>query len=224
MNVLLLIVGLVFGITGVFLYIRHARKKYGLVCIISGVSLICFYFIAFILDVKVWIIFQIVLIGIILAIANHSTTIKDSKPISKKTSKGQNYILNWHILPSLTIPFVFFLFFPMELPAVKMGNGVIHMSGVFGGDFLVSNIQSVDTVNFYSKPTFKIFGMWGFGLKIGDFKLRDEKNNVKLNIKKNNPPYIKIKMNDNRLFLLNFEKPDETVEFYNQLKNELSTN
>ena len=96
------------------------------------------------------------------------------------------------------------------------------MGGVFGGDFKVSEIQSVDTVRFYPQTILMLGGGGGFNFRTGNFKLRDEVKTAKLNIWVNNPPYISIRMNDNRLFLLNFKKPDETVEFYNQIKNELN--
>ena len=106
-----------------------------------------------------------------------------------------------------------------KLPSVTLNNGVIEMSGKYGGSFEISAIQSVDTVSVYSRIIRRRSGNNAPILHYGNFDMQNEKQQVKLRILFNNPPYIKIRMNDNSLFLFNFKEPDETVEFYNKIKD-----
>ena len=111
--------------------------------------------------------------------------------------------------------------FAKPLATVKLDNGIINMSGRFGGSFKVSEIQSVDTVSVYPRIGLQLGGR-SMNICEGNFSLQQEKKTAKLCLYKNKPPYIKIRMNDNSLFILNFKEPDKTVEFYNQLKIQLN--
>ncbi|MDR1259514.1 MAG: hypothetical protein LBK65_09630 [Tannerellaceae bacterium] len=221
MNVLLLTAGLAFGIAGVFLCIRCPYTKYGMVCIVSGVSFLIFYLIYFILEARAEMMIQIMLIACLFVIANQSVTVKNNNRISKKQTDRRNYIPDWRFsFLFITLMLVFIL--PARFPSVKIENGVIRMDGAFGGVFKISDIQSVDTVSFYPKTRLMTFGSSMCGIRKGNFRLVNEQKPVKLNIRINHPPYISIRMNDSRLFLLNFKEPDETVKFYNQLRDELN--
>jgi hypothetical protein len=94
------------------------------------------------------------------------------------------------------------------------------MKGKYGSTFKISDIQSADTVSVIPRIIRRGKGGNPPHVHYGNFDLANEKN-AKLCIYLNNPPYIKIRMNDNSLFILNFKKPDETIEFYNQLKTKL---
>ena len=219
---MLLIAGLSFGIVSIF-FVKNAKRKYGLICIISGILLIFCYLIFFLFDVKAEIIVQIFVIVVVLATANRSITIRD-KPKSQNSADSQNYIFNWRLFSFWFVTIMFVFIAIARFPSVKIDNGNIRMSGAFGGVFKISDIQSVDTVRFYPRTNIRTFGSGGLGIKKGDYRVRDENKSVKFNIKLNNPPYISIRMNDNRLFIFNFKEPDKTVKFYNQLKNKLNTN
>jgi hypothetical protein len=159
----------------------------------------------------------IVVLGVILAVYSMFRTAEDR---NKYTVKWNKYAARWKFVVIFIVSPVFLVCLPVKLERVKMNNGVIRMSGLYGGNFMVSDIQSVDTAGFYPKAS-KIFGMQGFGLMIGDFKLKNEEEKAKFNIKMNCPPFISIRMKDNSLFILNFKTRDETVRFYNTLKDEL---
>ena len=120
---------------------------------------------------------------------------------------------------SFIILALMFLPFGGKLPSVTLDNNVIEMSGKYGGSFNVSDIQSVDTVSIYPKPLYRRGGANGQVIHYGNFEMQHEKKLAKLCIYLNNPPYIKIRMNDNSLFLLNFKEPEKTVKFYDELKN-----
>lgn len=107
----------------------------------------------------------------------------------------------------------------MYIPPVTLGNEVIKMGGRYGGGFKISTIQSADTVSVYPKPLHRRGGGNGQITHYGNFDVQSENKQAKLCIYLNNPPYIKIRMNDNSLFILNFKEPDKTVEFYNQIKS-----
>ena len=219
---MLLIAGLSLGIVSVF-FIKNARRKYGLICIISGVLLIFCYLIFFLFDVKAEIIIQIFVIVTVLATANSSITIRD-KSKSQNSVGSQNYIFNWRLFSFLLVTLMFVFITIARFPSVKIDNGNILMSGVFGGVFKISDIQSVDAVRFCPRTNVRTFGSGGLGIKKGDYRVKDENKSVKFNIKINNPPYISIRMNDDRLFIFNFKEPDKTVKFYSQLKNKLNAN
>ena len=219
-NVLLLIVGLSLSIAGV-LFIKKAKKRAGWFYLISGVPLMLIFLIYLLLRTKMAIPVQIILIVCILIF----TTIKDSPPVSKKMTDKQDNIFKWSQFSVLYLVFLsIFLPLPKRLPPVTMDNGIIRMGGVFGGNFNIHEIQSVDTVQFFPKVILRAFGKGSAGIGVGDFKLQGEEKLAKLNIRTNKPPYISIRMNDNRLFLFNLKRPDETVEFYKQIKNELNSN
>ena len=105
---------------------------------------------------------------------------------------------------------------------VKLKDDVIKVRGGYGRSFIVSNIQSVDTVSVIPKVVRRHKGeYYPKGNFIGDFTLANESKTALLSIFTDNPPYIIVRMNDNRLLMFNFKKPDKTVEFYNQLKEKL---
>lgn len=110
-----------------------------------------------------------------------------------------------------------FITFGGKLPSVTLDSDVIKMGGSFGGSFKVSAIQSIDTVNVYPRVGIRSNGAGFPASSYGNFALEKESKTAKLCIYKNNPPYIKIRMNDNSLFILNFKEPEKTVEFYNQI-------
>ena len=222
MNIILLIAGVFFILAGIFFKKNVPSKKYGLVGIISGVLIMFFYFIYLLLDVKPAIILQIVIILCVLSVINSATTVQQNKSISENPTDRQYYIFKWCPFSFYFLPIMFLFVFTARFPPVKIDNGIIRMGGAFGGKFAISEIKTVDTVSFYPKVKFMLGGGGSFNFREGNFKLQDEEKTAKLNVWKNNPPYIAIRMNDNRLFLLNFKKPDKTVEFYNQLKTELN--
>ena len=120
------------------------------------------------------------------------------------------------------IPFLFFT--ALYFPSVALDNDIIKMDGKFGATFKVSEIQSVDTVNVIPRVGRRRSGVSSPANLIGNFEMKDERKTVKLRLLPYKPPYIKIRMNDNSLFILNFKEPDKTVEFYEQLKNVINSN
>jgi hypothetical protein len=225
MNILILTAGLSLSIAGGFC-IKKNQKKYGLICIISGIMLLLFYLIFLFLDARAEIPLQILHIVIVWTFVKRSTTSGGKYSISKEpTSNKQNNIFNWRLFGFLLVPIFFICILPARFIPVKLDHENISMGGFYGGKYKISEIKSVDTVGFYPSSNFRIFGNGSFGYKKGDYKVRDEKKPVKLNIKRDTPPpYISIRMKDNRLFVFNFKEPEKTVEFYNQIINELNGN
>ena len=213
---LLLLIGLSFSIAGIFL-IKNARKrKTGWICIISGVWLMVFYLVYFLLDVKPHIMMQIFLLIMVWAITYES--VKNRNPLFKKPIDRQDNNINWRLFTFGFVIVTAVFIIPARFPTVKMKNDVIRMGGFFGGNFKISDIQSVDTVRVFPNVLLQ-YGGSGAGSLKGNYKLKDEQRLAKLHIITNNPPYIAIRMNDNRLFLFNFKKPEETVEFYKKIKS-----
>ena len=135
-------------------------------------------------------------------------------------------ILAWSVFSIIILLFTMFFIYIATFPTITLENDVIRISGRYGGDFNISNIESIDTVRIYPKVGSMRGGSSGFlDSYIGNFGLANEVRTAKLYIYRNNPPYIKIRMNDNSLLIFNFKKqPDKTVEFYNQLQNTLKKN
>lgn len=168
-----------FSINSRFIF-RHSRrvfkkeytsKKHGFVCIISGVSLLFFYFIALIVDVRVPFLLQILLTGIVVVSAIYSTTIREDKPVSSKLSDRQKYTLNWRFPPFFIIVHMVLCLLFWEVQPVKMDNGLIYMDRAFGykGVFNLADIQSVDSALFDLKSDWENirkgwhwFKNWGF--------------------------------------------------------------
>ena len=118
---------------------------------------------------------------------------------------------------------LFVIFMENYFPPVTLHNNIIEMEGKYGGIFQVSDIHSVDTASSIGSTSVRRKGMSANPPRCyyGNFALSNESKTAKLCVWRNNPPYIKIRMNDNSLFILNFRNPDETVEFYKQLKEKL---
>ena len=130
---------------------------------------------------------------------------------------GGRFIFGTLVILAVTL----LIIFGGKLPSVTLDNNIIEMSGRYGGNFKISEIQSADTVSVYPR-VYRIGGYNGPQSHYGNFDMQYEKKPAKLCIYLNNPPYIKIRMTDNSLFILNFKEPDETVEFYNELINALN--
>ena len=211
MRVLLLIIGVASLIAGRFIgkesdVMRSWR-------IMSGVSLILSYLALLRSDIKLDVIsfFFIVIIVIILIGAISKTE------ISGKLTVRQNNIARWGMWSMLLI----YLCIILKIPSVTLDNGIIHMGGMSGSKFNVADIQSVDTVNIEPQRGTRHGGASFPGGAYGNFKVRNERDIVKFCIWIDKPPYIRIRMDDNRLFVFNFRKPDKTIEFYDQIQNAL---
>jgi len=221
MKFLLLFVGLFCCIAGLFLKQDIIRKTEGKVCIISGVLFILVNFIFLLFNIGTHIIF----VTAILAIVGISGAGKfnNYRMRFRKLTDKQNNTLKWGCYFFIMFVIGCFMIGTALVPDVTLDNEKIHMGGMFGGDYYISDVQSVDTVRVYPRIGFMRGGSGFPGINVGNFDVPNEKMPAKYCIYRNNPPYIKIRMNDNRVFLLNFKKPDKTVAFYNQLQNELIT-
>ena len=142
----------------------------------------------------------------------------------KYTTVNSNNILIFSLFAIVLFAIGLFMIYIMTFPTITLDNGIIRITGRYGGEFNLSDIQSVDTVKSYPKIVSMQRGSSGFlDSYIGSFRVTNEDKTAKLYIYRKQPPYIKIRMKDNSLLLFNFKKqPDKTVEFYNQLKTELN--
>ena len=111
---------------------------------------------------------------------------------------------------------ILFYSFGSKLPPVTLDNGIIKMEGKYGGVFNVSEIQSIDIISVIPRTGAREGG-GSLTTTIGNFNMQNESKRAKLRIYRNKPPYIKIRMSDNRLFIFNFKEPEKTVEFYDEL-------
>ena len=222
MKFLLLFVGLFCCIAGLFLKQDIIRKTEGKVCIISGVLFILVNFIFLLFNIGTHIIF----VTAILAIVGISGAGKfnNYRMRFRRLTDKQNNTLKWGCYFFIMFVIGCFMIGTALVPDVTLDNEKIHMGGMFGGDYYISDVQSLDTVRINSGLGFRRgYGSSFPGIRVGTYDMENEKTPAKYCIYRNNPPYIKIRMNDNRVFLLNFKKPDKTVAFYNQLQNELIT-
>ena len=204
MKFLLLFIGLVCYILGAFLMKNAERKKAGMIWLILGAS----FMIAGFSYLQLGFVCAIIAIVFVL----------------------NNYIyyhdeVRWWMGIIFYPAVILVLFFAaIYFPTVTLDNEAIKVSGKYGGIFKISDMQSVDTVSVYPKIVRRRNGSNPPAIHLGNFDLAKEKQQSKLYIYLNNPPYINIRMNDNRLILLNFKEPDKTVEFYDRLKNIINSN
>ena len=210
MKFLLLFIGLVCCIAGLFFIKNDEQKKQSIWLTLVGGFLIianCFYLWYSVANKIEIVSVIVVIIFVIIFIAIYY--------------RGKDKNLEWGFASSIIIALILFMTFGGKLPSVTLDNGVIKMGGNYGGVFKVSDIQSVDTVSVIPRVGMKRHGAGLPTSSIGNYALANESKTAKLCIYRYNPPYIMIRMNDNSLFIFNFSKPDETVEFYNQLKEKL---
>jgi hypothetical protein len=223
MNFLLLFIGLSFCIVGVIFKKDFNKKTQSKLFIISGVLLVFAYLIFWWIGIKTslmifFIVGTFIMVGVWIAIK-----LKDFPSISNKLTDGQNNILKWSIYLIIILSSILLGIHGAILPTVTLENGVIQMGGSFGGDFKVFDIQSVDTVSIYPKIGYMRGGSTLFGSTYGNFDMENEDKTAKMCIYRYKSPFIKVRMNDNHLFLLNFYEQDKTIAFYKQLKNALNT-
>jgi len=210
MKFLLLFIGLVCYIAGVYLSFTKDLKKEekGRWLVITGCLLIfanCFY-LWYRVNNKIEM--GIIIIIIILFIA----------ALYYRHDNSFRYVFGTLVVITLTLCITFW-----KLPSVMLNNDIIKMGGRHGGNFNVSNIQLVDTVSVYPRVGIMRGGAVLPASIVGNFALENERQTAKLCLYKNNPPYIMIRMNDNSLFIFNFKEPDKTVEFYDKLKNTVNS-
>ncbi|MDR1181370.1 MAG: hypothetical protein LBL13_05285 [Bacteroidales bacterium] len=215
----LLFIGLSCCIAGVFLKKDANKKMLGKFLIISGILFIFSALIFLLSGIKTGFMGVIMVVPFVMTGVWIAIKIKDFPPVSDKLTVWQNNILKWCIFSIFMAATILLMVYAAILPLVTLENGVIKMGGSFGDDFKVSDIQAMDTVSVYPKVGLMRGGSGFFVSYIGNFDMENEEKTAKLCIYRNRPPFIKIRMNDNRLLLLNFYEPDKTREFYRRLKN-----
>ena len=212
MKFLLLFIGLACCIIGIFLRKNAKHKIKGNIGLIVGALLITANL------GSLW-------------IGNDATIILISVFIITIYYKGQKYYkkdpadddnMLWFFYSFILLAGMSFVIYTERfLPSVTLNNDAIEVGGRYSDIVKIFDIQSVDTVSVLPKILTKRdaslpvrYGNW--------YELQNETQRARLHIYQNKPPYIKIRMNDNSLFLLNFKEPEKTMEFYNRLKNELN--
>ena len=169
----------------------------------------------------IYIILLIVIMVIVgIAIFSHPS-------ISSKLTIRQIVVIKW--IKWSVIPLAVFsqigLFINMaRQPTITLNSNMIHISGIYGGKFNVSDVQSIDTINVIPRVGTMRGGSGFAGIFKGNFDLANEEKTAKLCLDLKRPPFIKIRMNDDRLLLINFKERDKTVNFYEQLRNVIKTN
>ena len=225
MKYLLLFAGLVCCIVGLFLRNDPEQKTKSNVWLTVGATLTLVMFCYLLAD----------FIGIIIAFVYLFYTVRfkgwiffGDNPIWENNGMKWNLDednIKWWLLTVVFTAFIILLSFLLRyIPPVTLNNNVIEMSGKYGGSFNISDMQSIDTVSVIPKQMYRKGGANGPKIHYGNFEVQNEKGRAKLRIYRNKPPYIKIRMNDNSLFLLNFKEPEKTVEFYDELKNIINSN
>ena len=214
MKLLLLFIGIACYIAGLFfLFLKDGDKqeKKGSQLMLAGALLMianCFYFVYSISNkIEMWLVVVVILFTILTAAAYYYK----EKP-------------EWSVFSTFFIAIVLHLTFGGKLAPVTLDNGVIKMEGHYGRFFNVSDIQSIDTVSIMPKTVGTREGGKTLTTLIGNYHLENESKMAKLRFYRYKPPYIKIRMNNNSLFIFNFKEPDETVAFYNRIKDVINSN
>jgi hypothetical protein len=208
---LLLAVGLIFCITG-FLFRRdEQRRSQGKFCLITGAVSALAGLVFMLLGIKTGMMITVFTVTFVM-VAVWGTLNMKNIPIKSN-------VVKWTVFVVILLAPVLLGVYAAQLPPVTLDNGIIRMGGQFGGDFPVSDIQSIDTVAVYPKVGIMRGGSGFFVSYIGNFDVANEEKTAKLCFYRNKPPFISIRMKDNRLLLLNFYEPEKTIDFYRQLKD-----
>ena len=223
MKFLLLFIGLCCCSASFFYRKDTNKKKLIRFFFFSGVFLIFFSIVFLLQNLEAGILISMITVTVVMSLVWYAIRLKDFPRIFRKLTDKQNNILRYSIFYIIILATSLF-FYTSTFPSVKLEYGNINMGGSFGGKFKITDIQSVDTIRVYPKIGLRLGGFAGFGLLVGNFNIKDEEKTAKLYIWRNTTPYISIRMNNNRLFMFNFRNPDKTMEFYNQIKNEVNSN
>ncbi|MDR2910194.1 MAG: hypothetical protein LBV47_02355 [Bacteroidales bacterium] len=210
MKLLFLFIGLLCCATGL-LFRRNAGQKIksniwlalGIVLIIANI----FY---------LWLGF--IRASIVIIIMINTLYYKGEKWFNSNDMENDNLKAGFGVIAGILL-LMFLSFSGKNLPSVTLNNDVIKMEGRYGRIINITDIQSTDTINIIPRLGIRRGGSATNSSFIGNFEMENEKMMAKLCVYRDNPPYIKIRMNDNSLFILNFKEPEETVEFYDRLRN-----
>jgi hypothetical protein len=199
---------LIIGILSLFVGIFHKKNKmHKQFLMISGAILIIINIMLIIFNIKLgW--FLIFTLCLYLSLVIGICVYKELRGL----------ILLFFVLFMVGLP-VGFIFYMARMPVVSLNEQSISVSGEFGCDIKLTEIATVDTVSVYPKLTAKRGG--GAFMKIinGSFDMENEgRGNLYIY---NEPPYIRIVLNNNELMFINFKEKDKTIEFYNELINKI---
>ena len=197
-------------------------------CNISGPLLILIFFIFLILDIGLGyrnsipiIMFVMIGVGLAVFLKNAPLRLDPYTPVRfDELSERAAGIIKWSMFSLYIFP-VFFMLHTARFPTVKLEEGVIHISGVYGGEFNISDIQTFGTVGATLRIGPTRSGNEMFAIYNGIYNLANEKNKVRMFVYNEKGPLIEIRMKDNSMLVFNFKKPDRTVAFYNEVKNAL---
>lgn len=127
-------------------------------------------------------------------------------------------LLKWTFIVLIIIAPIYFAKKASKVPAIYIdsSNENIVIAGRYGCIISLDKIATIDTVTIIPKVGSMHSGSGFFISYIGTFELEGE-GKGKLFIYRENPPYLKIRLNDSSFLYVNFKNSTETYNFYNDL-------
>ncbi len=107
----------------------------------------------------------------------------------------------------------------VTMPKIGIKKESFVVKGYFGFTQKLDDIAKIDTLRSIPRVMWMNGGSGFFGIYKGNFNLLGM-GNGKLFLRKEKPPYIYLKFNDDDFVIFNLKRPDDTRKFYNELKKE----
>lgn len=134
----------------------------------------------------------------------------------KAETKTVNKKLFWGVFSSIVIlSFVPFLFLHQP-PDIKLENKILHINSIWGGDYLVSDIQKIDTLQKLPKIKIRTNGYAWSNILKGNFEL-DSLGSTKLFLICGTLPYVYIETKDKQKIIFNTADANSTRTLFLEL-------
>ena len=182
--------------------------------IITGIFIIVFTFISSLLSWTTGKIYVAILSALLMFFYLVYKSRDFYKITDKKTQRKHSGKLIFLIV--LVIGVVCFLFYASREPKISISNEKIEISGLYGFDIQVKNVDSVLITDRLPKISLRTNGFDLGNIKKGYFETKNQ-GTCKLFLQTRDTPYLKIKYSDNKLMYLNFKDKNKTMALYKEL-------
>jgi hypothetical protein len=127
-------------------------------------------------------------------------------------------LLKWTFTVLIIVVPIYFAKKASKLPSIYIDASKenIVIAGRFGCTISLDRIATIDTVHIMPKVERVLSGSGFYISYIGRFELEGE-GRGRLFIYRENPPYLKIRLQDSSFLYVNFKSSTETRNFYNAL-------
>ena len=203
----------------------HLKKvviAQGILFLILGLLFYPLYFITGILELKQYLPFLLLFLLLISAYFNKNfQKWYTEEDISKHNYKRETYqqrslIFKKYIYVVMIIVAIIIFFIITKMPKIKFRNNELEIEGIYGMEKELNEIIVIDTINIIPEIKSIDDGISLFNITKGNFYIKNDEK-VKMFIYKHSSPIIYIEYKRAHKLYFNFQNPEETRIFYNEL-------